>query len=198
MNENHASDVKMDETQNGTVSFATDVIATIAGLAAQEIEGVASMNGTSGGFAEMFGKKSQRTVTKGVKIDLVDNAVVADVTMTVEYGFPIPTVAGGIQENVKKAVENMTGLTVSAVNVHVIGISFENEMKAAKALDEQQKKMLEQMEKDDAPAEEEKSEPEQEPAAEAEETEPETVEEEIVEEDPAEDDEAPEEEPSEE
>lgn len=144
MNENYPSDVKLDENPDGTVSFATDVVATIAGLAATEVEGVASMSSPSSGLADMFSRKNSRNFTKGVRIDLDGNLVTVDITIVVEYGSPVPDVARGIQENVKKAIETMSGLTVHSVDVHVSGISFDREQRAAKELDEQQKKMLEQ------------------------------------------------------
>ena len=146
MNEKYPSDVKLDENPDGTVSFATDVVATIAGLAATEVEGVASMSSPASGLADMFSRKTTRNFTKGVRIDLDDNQVTADITIVVEYGSPVPDVARGIQENVKKAIETMTGLTVRSVDVHVSGISFEREQRAAKELDEQQNKLLEQSE----------------------------------------------------
>lgn len=146
MNEKYPSDVKLDENPDGTVFFATDVVATIAGLAATEVEGVASMSSPASGLADMFSRKTTRNFTKGVRIDLDDNQVTADITIVVEYGSPVPDVARGIQENVKKAIETMTGLTVRSVDVHVSGISFEREQRAAKELDEQQKKLLEQSE----------------------------------------------------
>ena len=162
MNENYPSDVKLDENPDGTVSFATDVVATIAGLAATEVEGVSSMSSPSSGLADMFSRRSTRNFTKGVRVDLDGNMVTVDVTIVVEYGSPVPDVARSIQENVKKAIETMSGLTVHSVDVHVSGVSFEREQRAAKELDEQQRKMLEQTSADaaqagpaaDAPAEE--------------------------------------------
>lgn len=146
MSENYPSDVKLDENPDGTVSFATDVVATIAGLAATEVEGVSSMSSPSSGLADMFNRKNSRNFTKGVRIDLNGNMVTVDITIVVEYGSPVPDVARGIQENVKKAIETMSGLTVHSVDVHVSGVSFEREQRAARELDEQQKKMLEQAE----------------------------------------------------
>ena len=161
MNENYPSDVKLDENPDGTVSFATDVIATIAGLAATEVEGVASMSSPSAGIADMFARKATRNLTKGVRIDLEGSNVHVDITIVVEYGFPVPDVARGIQENVKKAIETMSGLNVHSVDVHVSGVSFEREQRAAKELDEQQKRMLEEAE--GAAADEEKAAPAEEP-----------------------------------
>ena len=150
MVENNPSDVKLDENPDGTVSFATDVVATIAGLAATEVEGVASMSSPSSALADMFSRKNTRNFTKGVRIDLDGNCVTVDVTIVVEYGSPVPDVARSIQENVKKAIETMSGLTVHSVDVHVSGISFERDQRAARELDEQQKKMLERAEAETA------------------------------------------------
>ena len=143
MSENYPSDVKLNENPNGTVSFATEVVATIAGLAATEVDGVASMISPSSGLADMFSRKSNRNLTKGVRIDLDDNRVSVDITITVDYGSPVPDVARNIQENVKKAIETMSGLDVKKVDVHVTGISFEREQRANAELDEQHRKMLE-------------------------------------------------------
>ena len=168
MVENNPSDVKLDENPDGTVSFATDVVATIAGLAATEVEGVASMSSPSSALADMFSRKNTRNFTKGVRIDLEGNCVTVDVTIVVEYGSPVPDVARSIQENVKKAIETMSGLTVHSVDVHVSGISFERDQRAAKELYEQQKKMLERAKAEtEAPAaepEKVQEQPEKEPA----------------------------------
>ena len=177
MSENYQPDVKLDENPNGTVSFATEVVATIAGLAATEVEGVASMSSQSSGFADMFSRKNSRNFTKGVRIDLDDNKVTVDITIVVEYGSPVPDVARSIQENVKKAIETMSGLDVHAVDVHVAGVSFEREQKAAAELEEQRRKMLE---KSEAPAEEPvKDEAPQEPEDDAEEEPDEELDEEL-------------------
>ena len=146
MSENNPSDVKLNENPDGTVSFATEVVATIAGLAATEVDGVASMSSPSSGFADMFSRKNTRNFTKGVRIDLDGNKVTVDITIVVDYGSPVPDVARSIQENVKKAIETMSGLDVRSVDVHVSGISFEREQRANAELDEQQRKMLEKTE----------------------------------------------------
>lgn len=146
MSENYQPDVKLDENPNGTVSFATEVVATIAGLAATEVEGVSSMASQNGGLADMFSRKNTRNFTKGVRIDLDGNKVTVDITIVVEYGSPVPDVARSIQENVKKAIETMSGLDVHAVDVHVSGVSFEREQRANAELEEQRRKMLEKAE----------------------------------------------------
>ena len=154
MSENYQPDVKLDENPDGTVSFATEVVATIAGLAATEVEGVASMSSQSNGLADMFSRKNSRNFTKGVRIDLDGNKVTVDITIVVEYGSPVPDVARSIQENVKKAIETMSGLDVHAVDVHVSGVSFEREQRANAEIEEQRRKMLEQSEKAEQEAKE--------------------------------------------
>lgn len=143
MDDNNATEVRVDENTEGTVSFAPEVVATIAGLAANEVDGVASMSSASSGLADILSRKSSRNYTRGVKIDIDDNKVTVDITIVVEYGSPVPDVARGIQENVKKAIETMAGLDVRNVDVHVQGVSFERENKAAAELDEQQRKLIE-------------------------------------------------------
>ena len=179
MSENYQPDVKLDENPNGTVSFATEVVATIAGLAATEVDGVASMSSQNTGLADMFSRKNSRNFTKGVRIDLDGNKVTVDITIVVEYGSPVPDVARSIQENVKKAIETMSGLDVHAVDVHVSGVSFEREQRANAELEEQRRKMLERAESEvresvkaeepaeAAEAEEESAEPEEEVQEEA-------------------------------
>jgi len=115
------------QEQNGNVSFANDVVATIAGLATVEIEGVAGMSGGfSGGLAELLGRKN---LTKGVKVEVGKEECAIDLFIVVEYGIDIPSVCGKIQANVKKAVETMTGLRVIETNVHIQGVHVEKEKK---------------------------------------------------------------------
>lgn len=107
----------------GVVRISDEVVAVIAGLAASEVEGVAGMSG--GGFAgsvsEMLGKKN---LAKGVKVQVGDKEVVVDLFIIVEHGARIPVVARKVQENVKNAIANMTGLEVVEANVHVQGVLF--------------------------------------------------------------------------
>ncbi|MFP4661894.1 MAG: Asp23/Gls24 family envelope stress response protein [Halanaerobiales bacterium] len=113
----------MGETDNiGTIKIANEVVAIIASLAASEIEGVASMSGGVGsGIAEMLGHK------KGVKVENGDEECIIDLSVVVEYGISIPDVAENIQQNVKDAIESMTGLNAVEINIHVQGVNFPNE-----------------------------------------------------------------------
>lgn len=104
----------------GEVMIADDVIATIAGLAATEVEGVASMQGNL--TNELVGKLGVKNLTKGVRIALEDNTVSVDLSIQMCYGYSIPKTCKAIQERVKNAIENMIGLDVSVVNVHIVGV----------------------------------------------------------------------------
>ncbi len=109
-------------TELGEVRIAEEVVSIIAGLAATEIEGVASMSGgIGGGIAEVLGR---RNLAKGIKVEVGTEEAKIDIFIIVKYGARIPDVAWDIQEGIKKTVENMTGLRVSYVNVHVQGVHF--------------------------------------------------------------------------
>lgn len=110
------------ERDGGSVRIADDVVAIIAGLAATEVEGVAGMSGgIAGGIAEMLGRKN---LSKGVKVEVGEKEAAVDIFVIVTYNVRIPDVALKIQENVKKAIETMTGLKVVEINVHVQGVAF--------------------------------------------------------------------------
>ncbi|AHM56491.1 hypothetical protein EAL2_c11960 [Peptoclostridium acidaminophilum DSM 3953] len=115
----------MENKEYGQIKISEDVISTIASLAASEIEGVAEMSGSiTGDIIEILGKKN---LGKGVKVVVEENKVYIDLFILAEHGVVIPDVAWKVQENVKNAVENMTGLDVKQVNLHVQGISFKKE-----------------------------------------------------------------------
>jgi uncharacterized alkaline shock family protein YloU len=76
------------------------------------------------GLGEMLGKKS---FSKGVKVEVGESQTALDLYVVMDYGIRIPDVARRVQENVKRAVESMTGLEVVEVNVHVAGVSFHTE-----------------------------------------------------------------------
>ncbi len=112
-----------NETAGGsTIVYANEVVATIAGVAANEIEGIAGMVNLSGGI---LGKN--KNITKGVKVEVGPEEVSCDLYIIIEYGRPIQKVAQEVQENVRKSLEAMTGLHVVRVDVHVQGVSFEKE-----------------------------------------------------------------------
>jgi uncharacterized alkaline shock family protein YloU len=142
MSENAPANIQL-ENGNGTITFADDVVATIAGLAANEVEGVTSMGGGSAGLVDILSRKqSNRSLTRGVKVEISDGEVVVHLTIVSDYGSPIPEVTGNIQENVKKAIETMSGLTVKSVDVYVQAVSFEREKTTAVELEMKQRLML--------------------------------------------------------
>lgn len=107
----------------GEVQIADEVVATIAGLAATEVEGVAAMS--SNITNELVSKLGMKNLSKGVKIVVSSDSVSVDLTLTLEYGYSIPNTSRQVQEKVKSAIENMTGLTVSEVNVRISGVNIE-------------------------------------------------------------------------
>jgi len=114
-----------EETNLGSIHIADEVVEIVAGVAATEIEGVAGMSGgIGGGIAEMLGRKN---LSKGIKVETDEQKATIDLYVIMGYKVRIPDVASQIQENVKRAIEGMTGLMVSAVNVHVQGINFPEE-----------------------------------------------------------------------
>jgi uncharacterized alkaline shock family protein YloU len=123
-NENLSVHEEAQENAGGTITYANEVIAIIAGIAANEVEGIAGMC-TSGGFSDIIGKN--RNVTRGVKVEVGTEEVSIDLYTIIEYGQPIQKVASEVQENVRKSIEAMTSLKVVRVDVHVQGVSFEKE-----------------------------------------------------------------------
>ena len=114
-------DTNMESTQGGKIVFADDVVATIAYLAAGEVEGVHAMIGTTmEGLTEKLGKKNY---TKGVKVEVGAEECTCDITIVVKYGYRIQAVAQKVQEEIKNAIETMTGLKVVEINVNVNAIS---------------------------------------------------------------------------
>lgn len=124
-NENQViTDIQLNDS--GKVVFAPDVIATIANLAAAEVEGV---SGLGGGFADsitgIFGGK--KSYTKGVRVEVGTEEVAVDLSINVKYGCKIQDVSNDVQSEVKNAIEMMTGLRVVEVNVFVQSVTFEEE-----------------------------------------------------------------------
>jgi uncharacterized alkaline shock family protein YloU len=105
----------------GDVKISDSVVASIAGLAASEIAGVDSLSGNlTNEIVAKFGIKNN---SKGVKLEIDNGSVVADIFVNVIYGYAIPEVSAKVQEKVKQAIESMTGLSVIGVNVRVVGVT---------------------------------------------------------------------------
>ena len=126
MNDN---EINVTYDSNGKVVFAEDVVATIAALAAGDVEGVYAMNGTAiEGISERFGKK---VYTKGIRVQVGAEECAVDVNVILRYGYKVIEVANNIQSEVKNAIETMTGLRVVETNVYVDAVYFEPEKKRA-------------------------------------------------------------------
>ncbi len=115
--------VLQDDQMLGTVKIADDVVAMIANLAASEVDGVSSMVGNV--TNELMSKVGVKNLTKGVKVDVFNKEVRCDIAVTLEYGYNIPATCQKVQEKVKAAIENMTGLTVVDVNIRIAGVNMQ-------------------------------------------------------------------------
>ena len=115
--------VEMDTEQTSNIIYANEVVASIAGVAASEVEGIAGMCNVSGGILS----KKNNNITKGVKVEIGTEEASVDLYVIMEYGTPIQKAGQDAQENVRRAIESMTGLHVVRVDVHVQGVSFEKE-----------------------------------------------------------------------
>ena len=145
--ENENKEVKEEVVENGEIALssdnneikiADDVVAVIAGVAVSEVPGVAEMaGGFAGGITEVLSGK--KNLAKGIKVEVGEKDTKIDVNIIVEYGVRIPDVAFEIQNRVKKAVETMTGLTVTSVNVHVQGVNIPEEKEEPKNEEEEEK-----------------------------------------------------------
>ncbi|MGE5583483.1 MAG: Asp23/Gls24 family envelope stress response protein [Bacillota bacterium] len=115
----------IERYDTGSIRIANEVVRIIAGLAASEVKGVIGMSGgVVDGFAELLKKKN---LAKGVKVEVGEKQAAVDLFVIIEYGAKIPDIAYQIQENVKRAIESMTGLEVVEVNVHIQGVEFKQE-----------------------------------------------------------------------
>ena len=109
----------------GEGRIADEVVAIIAGLAATEVEGVDSMAGNI--TNELVGKLGMKNLSKGVKVDVTEEHVSVDLSLNLKYGYNIPDVSERVQDRVKSAIENMTGLTVLDVNIRIAGVNLAEE-----------------------------------------------------------------------
>ena len=116
--------VKIKEDNLGEVHIADEVVAIIAGLAATEVEGVASMAGNI--TNELVSKLGMKNLSKGVKVEVAEKTVSVEVALNISYGYSIPEVSEKVQEKVKSAIETMTGLSVAIVNVRIATVDMKN------------------------------------------------------------------------
>ena len=111
-----------NDSSKGEVKIADEVVAIIAALAATEVEGVASMAGNI--TNELISKLGMKNLSKGVKVTVTEDHVVVDLSLNMKYGYSIPAVSEKVQDKVKTAIENMTGLMVLEVNIKIAGVNM--------------------------------------------------------------------------
>lgn len=111
---------KIEEGDLGEVQIADEVVAIIAGLAATEVEGVASMAGNV--TNELISKLGMKILSKGVKVVVESGVVSVELALNLKFGYNIPNTSAAVQEKVKSAIENMTGLSVADVNIRIAGV----------------------------------------------------------------------------
>ena len=113
---------KIKSDQVGDVRVADEVVAIIAGLATTEVEGVSSMAGNI--TNEIVSKLGMKNLSKGILVEVMENEVKVDVAINISYGYSIPEVSSKVQDKVKTAIENMTGLNVAVVNVRIESVDM--------------------------------------------------------------------------
>ncbi len=111
---------KLEEGDLGEVQIADEVVAIIAGLAATEVEGVASMAGNV--TNELISKLGMKILSKGVKVVVESSVVSVELALNLKFGYNIPNTSAAVQEKVKSAIESMTGLSVADVNIRIAGV----------------------------------------------------------------------------
>ncbi len=105
-----------------SIRISPEVIAVVAGIAVEEAEGVAGMSGgIVDGIAQRLGRKD---FGKGIRVSLKEEKVLLDLNVVIEYGAPLLETAEKLKQNVRSTVEEVTGLTVAAVNINVSGINM--------------------------------------------------------------------------
>lgn len=112
--------ILQNDENKGQVQIADDVVAMIASLAATEVKGVHALAGNI--TNELMSKVGVKKLTKGVKVEVTENNVTINLAVTMEYGYNIPSTCTKVQDKVKTAVENMTGLNCTDVNIRIIGV----------------------------------------------------------------------------
>lgn len=115
----------LENGNRGQVQIADEVVAIIAGLAATEVEGVASMAGNI--TNELVSKLGKKSLSKGIRVKVEDGIVNVNVALNIAYGYSVPKTCKKVQEKVKAAIENMTGLEVEKVDIQIANVSISKE-----------------------------------------------------------------------
>ncbi len=120
--------ILQDEEGRGRVQIADDVVAVIAGMAATEVKGVAAMAGNI--TNEIMTKAGRKNLSKGVKVSINKNKVKISLAIMMEYGYNIPGTCSKVQDKVKTAVENMTGLTVTDIDIRIASVDMQKDKRS--------------------------------------------------------------------
>lgn len=115
--------INIKSSDNGEVKVADEVVAIIAGLAATEVKGVSSMAGNI--TNEIVSKLGMKNLSKGILVEVLEDEIKVDVAINIDYGYNIPEVSAKVQDRVKTAIENMTGINVAVVNVRIASVDME-------------------------------------------------------------------------
>ncbi|MBR6020677.1 MAG: Asp23/Gls24 family envelope stress response protein [Lachnospiraceae bacterium] len=118
----YEAEIEIEGTE-GQAVVSDDVIATVVGLAAAEVEGVAHLPGNM--TKELIGRNGIKNNSKGVKISLIDGRVATELSICVQYGYSVPRVARTVQEKVRSAIESMLGFDSDKVTLHVVGVDLD-------------------------------------------------------------------------
>lgn len=114
-----------DNESLGKIEIAPEVIEVITGIAASEVEGIASMRGNfASDVVEKFGGTSH---SKGVKVELSEEEILINLFVVIDYGVSIPKIAESLQRNIRQTILNMTALEITEINIHVVGIQMEQD-----------------------------------------------------------------------
>ncbi|WP_100398396.1 Asp23/Gls24 family envelope stress response protein [Bacillus sp. FJAT-44742] len=124
MNENQVLDIEEQKNELGRIEISPEVIEVIAGIATSEVEGVATLRGNfASGVGEFLGRKNHG---KGVKVELSEDGVTIEISIVILYGSSVIETAKQVQTNIQQTLQTMTSIDLEAINVHVVGIQFEN------------------------------------------------------------------------
>lgn len=124
--ERQSLELREDDSM-GSVKIADDVVAMIAALAATEVEGVDSMVGNI--THELMNKMGYKNIARGVKVEVYNKKVKVDISVNIEYGYNIPATSQRVQTKVQNAIESMTGLSVTDVNIRIVGVNMAKTVK---------------------------------------------------------------------
>ena len=111
-----------DSNAQNKTSIAPDVLVTIARLSALSVQGVSRMANVTGGVNRLF----KRGVHNGVRIEVEDNVIVANLYLILKKGVNIREVSRNVQTQVARALQEMVGMEVGEIEIHIENIDYED------------------------------------------------------------------------